>query len=78
MQYDLSGVWKWPNDLLVKRGEGIMLAPGVSEEAKEKIRKRFVEGKTWFVDPDHFEEAVESRDREYARRLKDLYWGKVE
>lgn len=78
MHYDLSGMWKWPKDLLIRRGERVMLAPGVSEEAKEKIRKRFVEGKPWFVDPDHFEEAVESRDREYARRLKDLYWGKVE
>ncbi|MFC2044521.1 3-hydroxyacyl-CoA dehydrogenase family protein [Chloroflexota bacterium] len=78
MIYDLSGMWKWPKDLLVRRGEGVMSAKGISDEAKEKIRKRFVEGKPWFVDPDHFEEAVESRDREYARRLKDLYWGKVE
>jgi hypothetical protein len=31
----------------------------------------------WFVEPDRFEEAVEARDREYARRLKELYWGKA-
>jgi 3-hydroxybutyryl-CoA dehydrogenase len=78
MHYDLSGVWKWPKDILAKRGERVMLIPGVSEEAKVKIKKRIVEGKPWFVDPDHFEEAIEARDREYARRLKDLYWGKVE
>ena len=25
-----------------------------------------------------FEEAIELRDRQYARRLKDLYWGKAD
>jgi hypothetical protein len=31
------------------------------------------EGKPWFVDPNKFDEAVEKRDREYIRRLKELY-----
>jgi len=77
MHYDLAGIWKWPKDVLAKMAERSLSAPGLSEEAKEKIMKRSVEGKPWFVDPDHFAEAVELRDREYARRLKDLYWGKM-
>jgi len=80
MHYDLAGIWKWPKDVLAKMAERNLSAPGLSEEAKEKIRKRSVAGKPWFVDPDleGFAEAVELRDREYARRLKDLYWGKIE
>jgi hypothetical protein len=31
------------------------------------------EGQPWFVDPNKFDEAVEKRDREYIRRLKELY-----
>ncbi len=78
MHADLSGGWKWPKDLLVKRAEREAAIPGLSEEGREKLRKRLAQGLTWFVDPNKFEEAIEVRDREYARRLKELYWGKAD
>jgi hypothetical protein len=31
------------------------------------------EGTPWFVDPEKFDQAIEVRDREYIRRLKELY-----
>lgn len=65
--YDLSGVWKWPEDI----------RPPRSIE-NEKIRIRMAEGTPWFVDPEGFDEALEKRDREYIRRLKELYWSKAE
>jgi len=77
MHYDLAGIWKWPKDVLIKMAERNLNAPGLSEEAKKKLRDQAAAGKPWFVDPNHFEEAVEIRDREYCRRLKDLYWGKM-
>ncbi len=77
MHNDLAGIWKWPRDVLGKRAERILSAKGLSEAAKAKLVAQIISGKPWFVDPEHFEEAVEARDREYARRLKDLYWGKL-
>lgn len=77
MHNDLAGIWKWPRDILEKRAERILSAKGLSEAAKAKLVAQIISGKPWFVDPEHFEEAVEARDREYARRLKDLYWGKL-
>ncbi|MBI4191455.1 MAG: hypothetical protein HY525_13080 [Betaproteobacteria bacterium] len=79
MHADLNGSWKWPKDVSAARAEEMISSmPELSGEAKEKLRKRYAEGGTWFVDPDRFEEAVEVRDREYARRLKELYWGRVD
>ena len=78
MHNDLAGIWKWPRDVLGKRAERILSAKGLSEAAKAKLVAQLISGKPWFVDPEHFEEAVEARDREYARRLKDLYWGRIE
>ncbi|MEZ4707346.1 MAG: 3-hydroxyacyl-CoA dehydrogenase family protein [Caldilineaceae bacterium] len=63
MHYDLAGIWKWPADVLNRRPSD-----------NDKIRARMAERRPWFVDPDKFEEAVEKRDREYIRRLKELYW----
>ena len=65
--YDLSGVWKWPEDIQ---------APG--NIANEKIRGRLAEGTPWFVDPERFDDALEKRDREYIRRLKELYRSKID
>jgi 3-hydroxybutyryl-CoA dehydrogenase len=76
--YDLAGIWKWPKDILAKRAERALSDPSLSVEAKARIKEQAGSGKPWFVDPERFEEAVEARDREYARRLKDLYWGKAE
>lgn len=67
MHYDLAGIWRWPEDIR---------NPAAIED--EKIRARMSEGTPWFVDPDpaKFDEAVAKRDREFARRLKALYWSK--
>ena len=63
--YDLAGIWKWPED--VRNPSGI---------ENEKLRERMSEATPWFVDPEGFDKAVEQRDREYIRRLKELYWSK--
>ena len=65
--YDLAGIWRWPKDVR-----------GPRSIENEKIRERLAEGKPWFVDPEKFDEALEKRDREYIRRLKELYWSKTE
>ena len=69
LHYDLAGIWKWPADIRTRRRSG----SEPLDEAAEKISERMAEGKPWFVDPNRFEEAVEKRDREYIRRLKELY-----
>jgi 3-hydroxybutyryl-CoA dehydrogenase len=63
--YDLAGIWKWPED-----------ARNPSAIENEKIRERLSQATPWFVDPGEFDKAVEQRDREYIRRLKELYWSK--
>jgi 3-hydroxybutyryl-CoA dehydrogenase len=63
--YDLAGIWKWPED--VRNPTPI---------ENDKIRERLSQGTPWFVDPARFDEAVERRDREYIRRLKELYGSK--
>ena len=69
LHYDLAGIWKWPADIRTRRRRG----SEPRDEAAEKISERMAEGKPWFVDPNRFDEAVEKRDREYIRRLKELY-----
>ncbi len=69
LHYDLAGIWKWPADIRTRRRRG----SEPLDEAAEKISERMAEGKPWFVDPNKFDEAVEKRDREYIRRLKELY-----
>jgi 3-hydroxybutyryl-CoA dehydrogenase len=77
LRIDLSGGWRWPKDILVSFCERVLeCATGLSDEDREKIRERYASGKPWIIDPDRFDELVEARDREYARRLKDLYWDK--
>jgi hypothetical protein len=61
--YDLAGVWRWPEDVR-----------NPSAYENEKLRKRMSQATPWFVDPERFDEAIEQRDREYIRRLKELYW----
>ena len=74
MHYDLAGIWNWPLDVRTRRRASGR--PEISAEAAEKIKQRMVQGKPWFVDPEKFDEAIEKRDREYLRRLKELYWSK--
>ena len=70
--YDLAGIWKWSADIRAPRRTRQASEP--FDEATEKIRARLAEGKPWFVDSEKFDEAIEKRDREYIRRLKELYW----
>jgi hypothetical protein len=78
MHADLSGVWKRPKDILAMRAQRTAQMPGLSEEAREKLYTRLANGRTWLVDPDNIDEIIEIRDREAIRRLKELYWGKVD
>ena len=61
--YDVAGIWKWPAD-----------ARNRKPSENEKIAERMAQGTPWFVAPGRFDEAIETRDREYIRRLKELYW----
>ncbi|MFC2016254.1 3-hydroxyacyl-CoA dehydrogenase family protein [Chloroflexota bacterium] len=71
---DLAGIWRWPKDVRMHMGN--RQYPEPSAEAAEKIRQHHEEGKPWFIDPEKLDEAIEIRDREYVRRLKELYWTK--
>jgi len=59
----VAGIWKWPED--VRNPQAI---------ENEKLRAQMLKAEPWFLDPATFDEAVEKRDREYIRRLKELYW----
>ena len=78
MHYDLAGIWRWPADVLSgsrnRHREELSSQP--SPEVIEKINERSEQRKPWFIDPEHFDEAIEKRDREYIRRLKVLYRNK--
>ena len=63
LHYDLAGIWKWPEDARNPRAI-----------QNEKLREQMLKAQPWFLDPADFDEAVEKRDREYIRRLKELYW----
>ncbi len=72
--FDLAGMWRWPRDVR----EGIADSElegqaGLTRETRDKIWAQYADGKTWFVDPAKHQEAVELRDRDFARRLKALY-----
>lgn len=73
---DMSGAFRWPKDA-VRTMLGKALA-GLSEEVIDKVVTRIISGKPWVIDANQFDQLVELRDREYARRLKDLYWGKLD
>jgi len=70
LHHDLAGIWKWPADSGNPGGREPVPEP--SEEAVQRLAARD-KGKPWFVDPEKFDEAIEKRDREYIRRLKELY-----
>jgi 3-hydroxybutyryl-CoA dehydrogenase len=74
LHYDVSGVWRWPNEVRAAMpSEQAGGDSGMEPAVAEKIRQRMEQGKPWFVDPEKFDEAIELRDREYIHRLKDLY-----
>jgi 3-hydroxybutyryl-CoA dehydrogenase len=74
LHFDLAGMWRWPRDVR----EGIADAeiegqPGLTTETRNKIWQQYADGKTWFIEPAKQEEAIEKRDRDFARRLRALY-----
>ena len=72
--FDLAGMWRWPRD--VREGIADSELEGqaaLTRETRDKIWAQYADGKTWFVDPAKHQEAVELRDRDFARRLKALY-----
>lgn len=71
--WDVAGMWRWPPDIRAGMAEAEVAGQALDSEVREKIREQYASGRPWFVDPAHFAEAVEARDREFARRLKALY-----
>ncbi len=75
--YDLAGMWRWPLENRLRmashHAEAIPPAP---PEIVEKIRNQYASGKPWFFPPEKFDEEAAKAAREYAHRLKDLYWSK--
>ncbi len=74
LHFDLAGMWRWPRDVR----EGIADAElegqlGLTTETRNKIWQQYADGKTWFIEPAKHEQAIEKRDRDFARRLKALY-----
>jgi len=77
LHYDVAGIWKWPQDVQAALSTRLVSRKSeLSAEAAEKIKQHMAQGKPWFIDPERFDEAIERRDREYVRRLKELYWFK--
>lgn len=75
LRYDFGGIWRWPPDVLAGiANREVVGRTDLSEEQAEMIRERYTEGKPWFVDPETFDEACAAMYRNYARRLKDMYW----
>jgi 3-hydroxybutyryl-CoA dehydrogenase len=77
LHFDLAGMWQWPRDVR----EGIADAevagqPGLNAETRKKIWDQYADGRTWFIDPAKHGEAIERRDRDFARRLRALYRSK--
>lgn len=77
MHNDLSGIWKWPEDVRAALAEKTL--DGISKpsaEAAAKIRQRIIKGDYWFLDPSHLTEINQKRDTEYIQCLKKWYWSK--
>ncbi len=77
MHNDLSGIWRWPEDVRAALAERLL--DGISTpsaQAAEKIKQRMIKGKPWFVDQDKLPEVNKKRDIEYIQCLKKWYWSK--
>jgi hypothetical protein len=72
--YDLSGVWRWPEDVRNALIESWLACDDqFSPEAYKKIKQHVADGKTWLIDPERIDDVSEKRDRECIRKLKK--WG---
>ena len=77
MHYDLAGNWKLPMDVRQAiSAEHMARHPEPAGEAAERITRHLAESTPWFIAPEDFDGASAVRDREYVRRLKELYWRK--
>jgi len=78
-RHDMGGSWRWPKEVRERMAEHQFdnISEPTPEQAK-KIAQHAIDGKTWLIAPDKFDEAFDIAYREYARRLKDLYWGKAD
>ena len=74
-RYDYAGLYRWPKDVLAHMAD--MILDGLSQptpETRKKIVERETSGKTWFINPDKFDEEIKPLYRDYAQRLKGKYW----
>jgi len=76
MNYDLSGLWKWSEDVRLVWSKLITDETPLSAEVVDKIKQRMREGSPWFIDPEKFGEVTENMNRKYLRGLKEWYWSK--
>ena len=75
--YDFAGIWEWPRELRMNMvSRQISDNSQLSPETTDIIRGRLMQNKPWFNYPEGRQKAIEERDREFARRLKELYWHK--
>lgn len=74
MNYDLSAIWKWPEDVRLIWSKLLTDEIPLSAEEVEKIRQRIAGGTPWFIDPRELDEENEKINRKYLRSLKALYW----
>jgi 3-hydroxyacyl-CoA dehydrogenase len=76
MNYDLSGIWRWPEDVRLVWSKLITDETPLSAEVIDKIKQRMREGSPWFIDPGKFDEVTENMNRKYLHGLKEWYWSK--
>ena len=76
--YDLSGVWRWPEDVRIAWADKQFNSEGygLSEEVAKKIKRHVAEGVPWIIDPNQFEVIKNKIEREYIHCLKEWYWSK--
>lgn len=76
--YDLSGVWRWPEDVRIAWADKQFDSEkyGLSEEVAEKIKRRVAKGVPWIIDPEQLEEVKSKIEKEYIHCLKKWYWSK--
>ena len=77
MRGDMSGGWRWPKDIRIKMVEERMAAlPAASSKVMARLKADIETGKPALLDANKMDDEFNLAYREYARRLKDLYWGK--
>jgi 3-hydroxybutyryl-CoA dehydrogenase len=73
--YDLSGVWRWPEDVRNALVESWLNSEEPFRlEAYRRIKQHVAEGKPWLIEPERLSDVSEKRDRECIRKLKEGHW----